>query len=122
MEGKPASLVVITEKNMWCMTCKEFVGTEYQLQHVYPEKYPDAKECEKCSPDHFFYYHHCPKCHLPRIIAKTLYESFLPLNDGDDVDYCESCDRIKKLRKNEKYDDAWLCDECYEKPGWVDDE
>lgn len=101
--------------NHWCMTCHQFVGEEKLLQHIYPGKHPEPVDCgPECAPDHFFYYYHCPICHRPRLINKKYYESFLPLADGEDVDYCDACQDITRVREKDHETRFWLCKDCWE--------
>jgi len=118
------SLIIEPELTRWCMNCLQFVGLEKTLQHIYPGKYPNGMKCNHCHPSHFFYYHHCPICHLPRIIPRELFDSFLPLKDDEIVDYCDSCQGLKKVKKKDLNDghDAYLCEKCYEHPGWEEND
>ena len=119
---KPPALVVDPEKVWFCKDCLQYVGVEKVLYHINPGDYPDAKECDKCDPSHFFYHQHCPICHCPRLLPKDYYDSFLPMKEGECVDYCDSCDATTKVRVNPKYPDAQLCEKCYDDPGWEEDE
>lgn len=122
MKDKPPAIIIDEEEVWWCKNCKKYVGLERILQHINPGDYPNAMECDKCDPSHFFYYYQCPVCHCPRLLPKKYYEKFLPLKEGEEVDYCDSCDKTTKVRVNPKYPEAQLCEDCYERPSWEEEE